>query len=254
MQKILNFKKGVPFKKNKRFHSWAMKLKTLLVFCCFSLIAFGQFTLSEGYFTGKNIHQKDIDDFFSSKQNTQQELLSLDFEYVDSILVLPNFKNLEILSIESQVLKKLIFVDTLPLLAIIDLNTPSLESITTVAVPELFQLSLKANLKTLPSFICEANNLNHVSIENYTSVSEPQCWEERIENQFEYSTLEIYDHYEGELIYESNSADFESMEDDYEDYDIELEGYDKKMLRRVTIFRRSIGFFFSGLLFLIWKS
>jgi hypothetical protein len=26
------------------------------------------------------------------------------------------------------------------------------------------------------------------------------------------------------------------------------------MLRRVTIFRRSIGFFFSGLLFLIWKS
>lgn len=41
---------------------------------------------------------------------------------------------------------------------------------------------------------------------------------------------------------------------DDEDYDIELEGYDKKMLRRVTIFRRSIGFFFSGLLFLIWKS
>ena len=231
-----------------------MKLKTLLVFCCFSLIAFGQFTLSEGYFTGKNIHQKDIDDFFSSKQNTQQELLSLDFEYVDSILVLPNFKNLEILSIESQVLKKLIFVDSLPLLAIIDLNTPSLDSITTVAVPELFQLSLKANLKTLPSFICEANNLNHVSIENYTSVSEPQCWEERIENQFEYSTLEIYDHFEGELIYESNSADFEFMGADDEDYDIELEGYDKKMLRRVTIFRRSIGFFFSGLLFLIWKS
>ena len=138
--------------------------------------------------------------FFLVNKIPNKSWLSLDFEYVDSILVLPNFKNLEILSIESQVLKKLIFVDTLPLLAIIDLNTPSLDSITTVAVPELYQLSLKANLKTLPSFICEANNLNHVSIENYTSVSEPQCWEERIENQFEYSTLEIYDHYEGELI------------------------------------------------------
>lgn len=229
-----------------------MTFHYLLIFCCLSLTSFGQFTLSESYFTGKNIHQKDIDDFFSSKQYTERELLNLDFEYVDSILVLPNFKNLEILSIESQVLKTLIFVDSLPILAIIDLNTPSLDSITTVAVPELFQLSLKANLKTFPSFICEANKLNHVSIENYTSVSEPQCWEERIQNhQFEYSTLEIYDHYQGELIYESNSADFESMEDDY---DIELEGYGNKLQRRINIARRSAGILFSGLLFLIWKS
>ncbi len=227
-----------------------MNFYSLLIFCFLSLTSFGQFTLSEGYFTGKNIHQKDIDEFFSGKQNTQQEQLNLDFEYVDSILVLPGFKNLDILAIESQVLRKLIFADSLPLVGVIELNTPSLDSITNVAVPELFQLSLKANLKTFPSFICEANNLKHVSIENYSLVSEPQCWEERIQNhQFEYSTLEIYDHYHGELIYESNSADFESMEDDYD-----IEGYDNKLQRRITIARRSFGVLFSGLLFLIWRS
>ena len=230
-----------------------MNFHALLIFCCLSLTCLGQFTLSGAYFDGKNIHQKDMDDFFSSIQNTQQEL-SLDFEYVDSILVLPNFKNLNFLTIESQVLKKLIFADSLPLVGVIELNTPSLESISTVVVPELYSLSLKANLKTFPSFICEANHLNHVTIENYSSISQPDCWEERIENQFEYSTLEIYDQFEGELIYESKSPDIEFMEGD-EDYSDEVEIYNSanKINRRIQLIRRGVGIVLgAGIFFIVW--
>ncbi|MEY4486619.1 MAG: hypothetical protein RL440_1152 [Bacteroidota bacterium] len=214
-----------------------------------------QFIQTEsGQFEGQNIHQTDIDSLFISNPG----LTWLEIHYVDSTLQLPALKALSIFSLHSATLRELTFTDSLPKLQLIDLTTPELRIFNEIPLPNLFQITLYASLDSLPNFICTAPELSLVDIKNYKDIMWPDCMEERFENgDFELSRCEIYPAIDSES--RSSIATLDSNEEWNEDADDmnfedteEFQKEMKKSARRITIFKRSLGFVLAGIFFLIW--
>jgi hypothetical protein len=206
-------------------------------------------------YEGQNTRQKDIDSLFQSNPN----ITWLELHYVDSTLQLPSFKALGIFSLHSETLRELTFKDSLPELELIDLTTPELRIFNEIPLPNLFQLTIKAQLDSLPNFICTAPELRLVDIKNYKDIMWPDCMEERFVNgPFELSSCEILDAKDGNTISKIVSPDnvndewLEASDDmsfeDMEEFQKEM----KKSARRITIFKRSLGFVLAGIFFLIW--
>ena len=236
-----------------------MKFIYLALFNTFFLSVIGraQFIESEeGQYDGTNISQADLDILFVNDPN----LSWLNFDYKDTFLLLPNFKKLEILAIQSEVLQTMVFPDTLLELGLIDFNLPSLTNFIEPVAPNLFQLSLYASLDSLPKFICTAPELTLVDIKNFKVITWPECMEERFVNgPFEISTCEILDGKDGPIVSKIASPDntdewLEGSDDmSPEEFEKEMKNM-QKSARRIGLLRRSSSFLLVGIVFLIWKS
>ena len=206
-------------------------------------------------YEGQNTRQTDIDSLFQSNPN----ITWLDIHYVGNSLVLPAFQKLDIFAIRSESLHELTFKDSLPELELIDLTTPELRIFNEIPLPNLFQLTIKAQLDSLPNFICTAPELSLVDIKNYKDIMWPDCMEERFVNgPFELSSCEILDAKDGNTISKIVSPDnvndewLETSDDLSQEELEELQKDIKKSARRITIFKRSLGFVLAGIFFLIW--
>jgi hypothetical protein len=236
-----------------------MKFIYLALFNTFFLSVIGraQFIESEeGQYDGTNISQADLDILFVNDPN----LSWLNFDYKDTFLLLPNFKKLDILAIQSEVLQTMVFPDTLLELGLIDFNLPSLTNFIEPVAPNLFQLSLYASLDSLPKFICTAPELTLVDIKNFKVITWPECMEERFVNgPFEISTCEILDGKDGPIVSKIASPDttdewLEGSDDmSPEEFEKEMKNM-QKSARRIGLLRRSSSFLLVGIVFLIWKS
>lgn len=229
-----------------------MKYIFLLLLCgLFQVQLKAQFIeTDEGQYSGTNISQADLDLLFVNNPNLDW----LDFDYKDTTLTLPNFKTLDILAIQSEVLQKIVFPDTILELGLIDFNIPSLTSITEPVAPNLFQITLYASLDSLPNFICTSSELRLVDIKNYKDITWPDCMEDRFLNgPFELSSCEILDGKDGKYSRKIISPDKVEGEVDLsvEDY-VELQKSMKKSARRIGIIRRASGVLLAGVVFLIW--
>lgn len=207
-------------------------------------------------YEGQNTRQKDIDSLFQSNPN----ITWLELHYVDSTLQLPSFKALGIFSLHSETLRELTFKDSLPELELIDLTTPELRIFNEIPLPNLFQLTIKAQLDSLPNFICTAPELRLVDIKNYKDIMWPDCMEERFENgDFELSRCEIYPAIDSEsrssIATLDNNEEWNEDADDMSEEDFEdIQKEMKKSIRRIGIIRRAGGFLLAGVVFLIWAS
>jgi hypothetical protein len=205
-------------------------------------------------YEGQNTRQTDIDSLFQSNPN----ITWLDIHYVGNSLVLPAFQKLDIFAIRSESLHELTFKDSLPELELIDLTTPELRIFNEIPLPNLFQLTIKAQLDSLPNFICTAPELTLVDIINYKDITWPDCMEDRFLNgPFELSSCEILDGKDGNTISKIISPDqpdewLEDSDDMSPEEFEELQKDIKKSARRITIFKRSLGFVLAGIFFLIW--
>ncbi len=223
-----------------------------------SVIGRAQFVQEiEGEYFGKNITQTDLDILFVNNPN----LYWLNFDYKDTTLIIPDFKKLAILAIQSEALQTIVFPDTLLELGLIDFNLPSLNTLSEPVLPNLYQLTLYANLTSLPQLICTSEGLTLVNIKNYKDISWPECMEDRFLNgPFELSSCEIVDGKDGPTISKIVSPDnapdewLESSDDMSQE---ELEDLQKGMQRSgrmITVIRRATGFALAGVVFLILKS
>ena len=211
----------------------------------------------EGEYSGNNITQADLDILFVNDPN----LYWLNFDYKDTSLIIPDFKKLAILAIQSEVLQTIVFPDTLLELGLIDFNLPSLTTLSEPVLPNLYQLTLYANLSSLPQLICTSEGLTLVDIKNYKDISWPECMEDRFLNgPFELSSCEIFDGKEGPTVSKIVSPDtapdewLESSDDMSEE---ELEDLQKGMQRTgrmIAVIRRASGLALAGVVFLILKS
>lgn len=111
--------------------------------------------LGEGRCEGTQITQADIDSLFI----TAPDITWIDIAYIDATLTIPDFKQLEILGIQSEVLQSILFPDTLLTLELIDFTTRNLTQLKEPVAPKLFQCSLHANLSNLPQFLCTSEEL-----------------------------------------------------------------------------------------------
>jgi hypothetical protein len=238
-----------------------MKYIFLLLLCgLFQVQLKAQFIeTDEGKYFGSNISQADLDLLFVNNPNLDW----LDFDYKDTTLTLPNFKTLDILAIQSEVLQKIVFPDTILELGLIDFNIPSLTSITEPVAPNLFQITLYASLDSLPNFICTAPELSLVDIKNYKEIMWPDCMEKRfINGPFELSSCEILDAKDGNTISKivsPDKVDDEWLEASDDMSQEELEEFLKyenigKSKLRIGLLRRASGILLAGVVFLIWKS
>lgn len=223
-----------------------------------SVIGRAQFVQDfEGEYSGNNITQADLDILFVNDPN----LYWLNFDYKDTSLIIPDFKKLAILAIQSEVLQTIVFPDTLLELGLIDFNLPSLTKLSEPVLPNLYQLTLYANLSSLPQLICTSEGLTLVDIKNYKDISWPECMENRFLNgPFELSSCEIFDGKEGPTVSKIASPDtapdewLESSDDMSQE---ELEDLQKGMQRTgrmITVIRRATGLALAGIVFLILKS
>ena len=236
-----------------------MKYIFLLLICClFQVQLQAQFIeTDEGKYFGSDISQADLDLLFVTNPNLDW----LVFDYKDTNLTFPNFKTLDILAIESEVLQKIVFPDTILELGLIDFNIPSLTSITEPVAPNLFQITLYASLDSLPNFICTSPELSLVDIKNYKDIMWPDCMEERFVNgPFELSSCEILDAKDGNTISKIVSPDKVEDEwleasDDMSQEELEeflkYENFGKSKLR-IGLIRRASGVLLAGVVFLIW--
>ncbi len=237
-----------------------MKFIYLTLFATFFLSVLGRaqfIETDEGKYFGSDISQTDLDLLFATNPNLDW----LAFDYKDTSLTLPNFKTLDILAIESEVLKKIVFPDTILELGLIDFNIPNLTSITEPVAPNLFQITLYASLDSLPNFICTSPELSLVDIKNYKDIMWPDCMEDRFVNgPFELSSCEILDGRDGNIISKIVSPDNvndEWLEASDDMSPEELEEFQKGMQstgRMITLIRRASGILLAGVVFLIWKS
>lgn len=202
------------------------------------------------------IHVKQTSIHFSQ---SNPNITWLDIHYVGNSLVLPAFQKLDIFAIRSESLHELTFKDSLPELELIDLTTPELRIFNEIPLPNLFQLTIKAQLDSLPNFICTAPELRLVDIKNYKDIMWPDCMEDRFVNgPFELSSCEILDAKDGNTISKIVSPDnvndewLETSDDLSQEELEELQKDIKKSARRITIFKRSLGFVLAGIFFLIW--
>jgi hypothetical protein len=238
-----------------------MKYIFLLLICClFQVQLQAQFIeTDEGKYFGSDISQADLDLLFVTNPNLDW----LVFDYKDTSLTLPNFKTLDILAIESEVLQKIVFPDTILELGLIDFNIPSLTSITEPVAPNLFQITLYASLDSLPNFICTSPELSLVDIKNYKDIMWPDCMEERFVNgPFELSSCEILDAKDGNTISKIVSPDkiedeWLEASDDMSQEELEeflkYENFGKSKLR-IGLIRRASGILLAGVVFLIWAN
>jgi hypothetical protein len=238
-----------------------MKYIFLLLICClFQVQLQAQFIeTDEGKYFGSDISQADLDLLFVTNPNLDW----LVFDYKDTSLTLPNFKTLDILAIESEVLQKIVFPDTILELGLIDFNIPSLTSITEPVAPNLFQITLYASLDSLPNFICTSPELSLVDIKNYKDIMWPDCMEERFVNgPFELSSCEILDAKDGNTMSKIVSPDKVEDEwleasDDMSQEELEeflkYENFGKSKLR-IGLIRRASGVLLAGVVFLIWAN
>jgi hypothetical protein len=238
-----------------------MKYIFLLLICClFQVQLQAQFIeTDEGKYFGSDISQADLDLLFVTNPNLDW----LVFDYKDTNLTFPNFKTLDILAIESEVLRKIVFPDTILELGLIDFNIPSLTSITEPVAPNLFQITLYASLDSLPNFICTSPELSLVDIKNYKDIMWPDCMEERFVNgPFELSSCEILDAKDGNTISKIVSPDKVEDEwleasDDMSQEELEeflkYENFGKSKLR-IGLIRRASGILLAGVVFLIWAN
>jgi hypothetical protein len=217
-----------------------------------------QFTQEgKGEYTGQNITQADLDILFVN----DPDLFWLNFSYTDTLLILPNFKKLDILALRSEVLQTIVLPDTLLALGLIDLNTPQLKNLNEAITPNLFDLTLFANLPSIPMFVCNSEGLTLVDIKNYRDIVWPECMEDRfINGPFELSSCEILNGIDGETISKivspDNSTD-EWLESSDDMTDEELRDLQKGMQRTgrmITVIRRASGLALAGILFLILKT
>lgn len=211
----------------------------------------------EGQYDGSNISQADLDILFANDPN----LTWLNFDYKDSTLILPNFQKLDILAIQSEVLKSLVFPDTLLGLGLIDFELPQLRSINEPVLPNLFQMSCSASLAKFPAFFCASPSLTLVNIKNYQNINWPDCLEERfIDGPFEISTCEILDGIDGPIVSKIMSPDNASDEwlessDDMSDEELkDLEKGMQRTGRMIAVVRRATSLALAGIVFLIFKS
>jgi hypothetical protein len=211
----------------------------------------------EGQYDGSNISQADLDILFASDPN----LTWLNFDYKDSTLILPNFQKLDILAIQSEVLKSLVFPDTLLGLGLIDFELPQLRSINEPVLPNLFQMSCSASLAKFPAFFCASPSLTLVNIKNYQNINWPDCLEARfIDGPFEISTCEILDGIDGPIVSKIMSPDNASDEwlessDDMSDEELkDLEKGMQRTGRMIAVVRRATSLALAGIVFLIFKS
>ena len=236
-----------------------MKYIFLLLICClFQVQLQAQFIeTDEGKYFGSDISQADLDLLFATNPNLDW----LVFDYKDTNLTFPNFKTLDILAIESEVLQKIVFPDTILELGLIDFNIPSLTSITEPVAPNLFQITLYASLDSLPNFICTSPELSLVDIKNYKDIMWPDCMEERFVNgPFELSSCEILDAKDGNTISKivsPDNVDDEWLEASDDMSQEELEEFLKyedigKSKLRIGLIRRASGILLAGVVFLIW--
>lgn len=236
-----------------------MKYIFLLLICClFQVQLQAQFIeTDEGKYFGSDISQADLDLLFATNPNLDW----LVFDYKDTNLTFPNFKTLDILAIESEVLQKIVFPDTILELGLIDFNIPSLTSITEPVAPNLFQITLYASLDSLPNFICTSPELSLVDIKNYKDIMWPDCMEERFVNgPFELSSCEILDAKDGNTISKivsPDKVDDEWLEASDDMSQEEFEEFQKGMQstgRMITLIRRASGVLLAGVVFLIWAN
>jgi hypothetical protein len=211
----------------------------------------------EGQYDGSNISQADLDILFANDPN----LTWLNFDYKDSTLILPNFQKLDILAIQSEVLKSLVFPDTLLGLGLIDFELPQLRSINEPVLPNLFQMSCSASLAKFPAFFCASPSLTLVNIKNYQNINWPDCLEARfIDGPFEISTCEILDGIDGPIVSKIMSPDNASDEwlessDDMSDEELkDLEKGMQRTGRMIAVVRRATSLALAGIVFLIFKS
>ncbi len=238
-----------------------MKYTLFLLFCglIMSQLQAQIIQTEPGQFEGENIHQTDIDSLFQSNPN----ITWLDIHYVGNSLVLPAFQKLDIFAIRSESLHELTFKDSLPELELIDLTTPELRIFNEIPLPNLFQLTITAQLDSLPNFICTAPELRLVDIKNYKDIMWPDCMEARFVNgPFELSSCEILDSKDGNTISKIVSPDNvkdEWLEASDDMSPEELEEFMKyedigKSARRIGLLRRASGILLAGMVFLIWAN
>lgn len=213
--------------------------------------------LGEGRCEGTQITQADIDSLFI----TAPDITWIDIAYIDSTLTIPDFKQLEILGIQSEVLQSILFPDTLLTLELIDFTTRNLTQLKEPVAPKLFQCSLHANLSNLPPFLCTSEELTLVDIKNYSVISWPDCLEERfINGDFELSSCIIYDGIDGEIvskIVSPDNAPDEWLEDADDMTDEEFKEFQKEMRksgRRIKFIRNAGRFVLAGGVFFLLKS
>lgn len=212
--------------------------------------------LGEGRCEGTQITQADIDSLFIKAP----DITWIEIAYIDTTLTFPDFKQLEILAIQSEVLQSMVFPDTLLTLGLIDFTTRNLTQLKEPVAPKLFQCSLHANLSNLPQFLCTSEELTLVDIKNYSVISWPDCLEERfINGDFDLSSCLIYDGIDGEVvskIVSPDNAPDEWLEDADDMTDEEFKEFQKEMRkseRRIKLIRNAGRFVLAGVLFLIWK-
>jgi hypothetical protein len=237
-----------------------MKFIYLTLFATFFLSALGRaqfIETDEGKYFGSDISQAELDILFVNDPNLDW----LAFDYKDTTLTLSNFKKLDILAIESEVLQKIVFPDTLFELGLIDFNIPSLTILSDPVAPNLFQLTLHASLDSFPDFICTAPELTLVDIKNYKDIMWPDCMEERFVNgPFELSSCEILDAKDGNTISKIVSPDnvkdewLEASDDMSPEEFEELQKGMQSTGRMITLIRRASGILLAGVVFLIWAN
>lgn len=223
-----------------------------------NVIGRAQFVQNEkGQYDGTNISQADLDILFVNDPN----LVWLNFDYKDTSLIIPDFKKLSILAIQSEVLQTIVFPDTLLELGLIDFNLPSLTTLSEPVVPNLYQLTLYANLSSLPQLICTSERLTLVDIKNYKDISWPECMEERFMNgPFELSSCEIFDGKDGPTVSKIVSPDtapdewLESSDDMSEEDFEDMQKGMQRTGRMIAVIRRATGLALAGVVFLIFKS
>lgn len=237
-----------------------MKLRYLLLLNSFFLALLVQAQikfLGEGRCEGTQITQADLDLLFVNAP----DITWLDIKYTDSTLLLPHFKNLDILAIHSETLRSLVLPDALLKLSLIDFDLPNLTHFVEPIAPNLFQLTLYASLSSIPNLVCSSEQLTLLAIKNYQVIEWPQCMEDRFLNgQFNLSSCEIIDGLDGQTVSKIVSPDNtpdEWLESSDDISDEELKEFQKKMRkseRRIKLIRTAGRFVLAGTVFLILKS
>ncbi len=225
----------------------------LFIFLWGALNLSAQFTENiKGEFFGTNITQADLELLFTQAP----DLYMLDIDFKGQSLVLPNFQKLEILAIRSDSLNHLILPDTLPSLGLIDFDMPLLSSLSEPILPKLNQLTLLAKLDSLPSFLCNSEELELVDLTNLKDTPIDSCFEQRFHNgDFNYSMCIILN--ETDIlkdIYSPPGIDqqYPSENNSEEEYDDLMDI--SKTWRRIQIIKKASGFVLAGVLFLLLKS
>ncbi len=235
------------------------KTKFLILCLWFSFQVSAQINQTfESEYEGQDISQEDLDILYH--QNPKLSLLNIQTN--EKSLVLPDFKELNILSITSDSLTQLTLPDTLLQLGLIDFQLPKLNSLNDAVLPNLYELMISASLSSFPNFYCNSSTLTLVSIKNFQKVPIDTCFSERFYNgDFELSDCMVVDEDNQEILLNLFTQDDEypdawsNEEDPLNNMELkDLEKKIKKTGRKLKVIRFAGRFVFAGIIFLIIKS